>query len=737
MGELSRDELERALAPVREHFRSNRLTTNTVLAAHLRALGTQPRGVVWDKAKALVKQGHSFPQAAAEASGNQSDGSRPMFTARGTPRTDPTPSSRGRSRPATRAAAERPKVASEGPDATEHEQSPSDQLSWFPKRFREGDLDGHGARRLLGVPNASKAEVLVRETAQNSWDARLGGATPVNYELHLRPASDEQRQTLRERVFTGDDADLGLSAALEGDELWLLEVSDRGTTGLGGPVRNDIVIPPGVSTDFADFVFTIGAARDKHLGGGTYGFGKSISYLVSEPGTLLIWSRSREDDGLEDRLIGSAVGYPFDRQGVRYTGRHWWGVAVGAGPDRVEPLVGAPAKDLGSHLYSRGFGAEQTGTSLLIIAPQLDGDSREQEAENLARSVLWHLWPKLHPDDESAGRTHMTFSVKLDGEEVPIPDPSSHPVLVGHTVALDAVRAAQRNAEFDPPLPTSVEEIWCHNPKQLLGHLAFARYPVPWSEGRDHEEGVPIKGASRHVCLMRHEAELVVRYHEQAPLDTDGFQWAAVFKPVETVDDDFATAEPPAHDDWIPDMLPRRSATHVRVAKRRIREAVGAFLRPNMQRSTKSSPISAVAVGNALADLVGPLEGARATRTTRAGRSRSGTGRTGVSIEETRLGPRAGDMRTIGIRFRAESPNGEAVPVAPRVRIGLDDGSEADDGASRVLGWTEEEPDLESPQLITDETFNAPSDSDAWLVLEVAADLAVDVRLSRVATDAA
>ena len=80
---------------------------------------------------------------------------------------------------------------------------------------------------------------------------------------------------------------------------------------------------------------------------------------------------------------------------------------------------------------------------------------------------------------------------------------------------------------------------------------------------------------------MRHQAELVVRNFERQELDVEGFQWTGVFKPVADVDDSFALAEPPAHDDWVPQAIQDKSKrSEVRVALIRIREAADTYLSP-------------------------------------------------------------------------------------------------------------------------------------------------------------
>ena len=58
-------------------------------------------------------------------------------------------------------------------------------LGWFPKQFSPGDIDGVGAKRLLGTPNINPAWVLVREMGQNSWDAR-GTSPSIDFILNLR-----------------------------------------------------------------------------------------------------------------------------------------------------------------------------------------------------------------------------------------------------------------------------------------------------------------------------------------------------------------------------------------------------------------------------------------------------------------------------------------------------------------------------------------------------------------------
>ena len=562
---MDEDELRRALTPVHEYFSDREVNVDTVLAAYLRSYGLPVSGQPWEAAKRAMSQGAGFKEAVLSAASRPTIGIEPV-----------------------------PVAVNQLPTPFE-----GSSLGWFPKRFSPGDIDGVGAKRLLGTPNISPAWVLVREMGQNSWDAR-GTSPSIDFILNLRLLRGPVMEILRRRIFTGDPPKTGLAELLRHDEIWALEVSDRGTVGLGGPIRNDLAVDSGVDTDFIDLVFNIGAPRDAYLGGGTYGFGKTISYVASSVGTILIWSRCEGASGLEHRLIGSAIGDGFNMDGLRFTGRHWWGNAI-ASESRVEPAVGDLAEELGDAVFATRFYRDVTGTSILILDPQFGGDSPEKNVELLAKAVVWNLWPKLLA--EQSGHSRMNITVQLNGTSIALPSIEQHPVLSGHAQCLLAVRAAQAGA--DPAtLPlryqVNVEEIRLRRPVKLLGHLALTRYPVPSRTN-----------SPSHAITFMRQAELVVQYFERQELDVEGFQWAGVFKPVADVDDSFALAEPPAHDDWVPKAVQDKDRrTEVRVALTRIREAADRYLSPRKPSvATSEAPPSAAHVGDMLADLLGGLEG--------------------------------------------------------------------------------------------------------------------------------
>ena len=204
-------------------------------------------------------------------------------------------------------------------------------------------MGARATHRALGPHRLGFWELFLRETIQNSWDARISGEGPISFGIHAWTATPDQHAFLRDVILTDPPPQLGIPAVVNSDSLALLAVSDSGTWGLGGPTRADVdpASVPGGRTDFVDLVRNTGRRASKGLGGGTYGFGKAVLCQASAVSTMVIYSRTTLKGPQASRLIAMAIGNDeYQEQGVRYTGRHWWGVS---GDGIAEPVLGADA----------------------------------------------------------------------------------------------------------------------------------------------------------------------------------------------------------------------------------------------------------------------------------------------------------------------------------------------------------------------------------------------------------
>ncbi|MFE6970948.1 hypothetical protein [Isoptericola sp. NPDC057653] len=427
----------------------------------------------------------------------------------------------------------------------------------------EGAAAAEGIRSQLGRPALDLLTVLVREAAQNSWDARSGGID-VSFGLDLYTVSPAHAPTWRSLLLEGGprNSDIfPLRKALGQTSIRVLAVSDRGTKGLGGPTRADVVTDG--PRDFVTFVRNVGEPRDTRLGGGTYGFGKGIFFMLSQARTVLIHTRTLHEGRLQTRLVGSALAHSYTMQTLaggeaRYTGRHWWGRPV---DNVIEPLLDDEADDVAGRLGLRPFGHDETGTTVVVVDPEIDETlgSASDVGTYLAETIMWQLWPKMLPRHDRLPA--MSFRVTVDGQEYEIPDPvTTHPI----QMFVEAYRL------MNSPEARSIE---LGRPRRRLGVLGLhASLVLPWTPTRAAETAGFTKNLVHHVCLMR-SAELVVTYRPGIEPAAELKGYAGVFRVAETLDEVFARAEPPTHDAWNADSLSPDERRYVNGVFRRLREA--------------------------------------------------------------------------------------------------------------------------------------------------------------------
>jgi hypothetical protein len=456
-----------------------------------------------------------------------------------------------------------------------------------------GAIKAEGIKNQLGRPSLDRFVVLVREAAQNSWDAAEpshGG--PVHFSMDLQQLEPETasawQRVLGARV--PDEQSLGLRSALSSASLSILFISDRGTVGLGGPTRADEV-HEGEPHDYVAFALNVGDPRDTAFGGGTYGFGKAVFFLASTASTILVYTRCLDERGaIESRLVGCALGASFESDGRAYSGRHWFGLPAEA--EVVEPVIGEAADEIAGELGFPTFDGDDLGTTIAVVAPELDDRSPEDVARRLANSVLWHLWPKMV--DKGDGPA-MTFAVSHAGTPIDIADPATHPVLGEFVTAL---------RELDEIGETITYGAGSKPVGKILLRTTFA--PPPLIDDVGQEAG--FASGVRHCCLLR-APELVVEYRDGPPLPDDRVWYAGVFKVFTEHDETFARAEPPTHDSWSPEYLDDRDRSLVRVTLRKIEEKLRSHAAPRSAQEAGGAAHGLAAVSRMLGGLIAPAPG--------------------------------------------------------------------------------------------------------------------------------
>ncbi|MFI1740104.1 hypothetical protein [Streptomyces sioyaensis] len=462
---------------------------------------------------------------------------------------------------------------------------------WYAQPFRaDGGITANGLLGQLGRPSLSWLTLLVREAAQNSWDARRPDQSVVHFRLDLSTVGPGHAGAWR-RMFSHGSSNVGhrngiLRSLTQAAAIRYLAVSDRGTTGLAGPTRSDA----GRTTrrEWARFVLNSGD-RDgvsNASSGGTYGYGKSALFQLSKVGCVLVYTRFEDDDGrLRSRFIGIAIRESFWDGDTRYTGRHWWGLPE---QEHCEPLRDAQADAVARELGIPGFRSDETGTTLIVVDPDLtdpslpDSDTTQELSVSeagvfLADAVAWNLWPITLP--ERAER--MAVVVTANGVDVVVPDAESDATLAFFTSAYRKVAEG------------SGQQLSCGKPRMDLGWFTH-EYTYGASVTSPAARELGIEGAPHHVCLLR-SPELVVRYHSGPERSNPDSGYAAVFRVTDELDQTFARAEPPTHDAWEYQQLHGREATFVRTAGRRLKEQCDRLSGAQARRAVK---VGAYAMGS-------------------------------------------------------------------------------------------------------------------------------------------
>lgn len=553
-----------------------------------------------------------------------------------------------------------------------------------------GGFAGEGVRRLMGAPNLSPLATVIRESLQNSCDAVRDNRS-IHVMIRFRRLEGDALEALREffgQLPEDSPSRDGMQRVLSEVAPLVMEISDFGTAGLGGPTRADELPPEGIKPDFVNFIRNVGARRDTHQGGGTYGYGKTALYLASSCGMILVDSLTSVEGGEQRRLIGCHIGDAYAHGGTRCTGRHWWGASTGQ-EDFVEPLMDTAATTFADRLGIPDRSAGATGTTITILDPRF-GEEEINPTEVLGEIeeiVLWYFWPKMI--DMGAGPP-LSVTLGMDHDERAVRRPDDVAPL---DLFADAFRKIRSGAK-------DVRTVKSVRPAQVLGKLAIRRgFRNPRIRFSGADSCIP--HTSRHIAVMR-PAELVVRYYEGVSLPDEKQEWAGVFicdaKPV--VERAFSDAEPPAHDDWVPENLPKGPAkTWVNVAIREINNvaaAAGGVARPVSGATGDGPSLAKASIG--LARMLPELGAARIGR----GRGDGGAGRGGGSGSRSAGRIRVDDPNFVALRvgdegvealFEIRAINRTTAPAILQARPGLViDGSLTDETAApsgevRVLGW--------------------------------------------------
>lgn len=478
-------------------------------------------------------------------------------------------------------------------------------LSLYSQKYgADGGVDARSAENAIGRTSLDLWELVLRESLQNTWDARTKPNGPVTYSVNEFEMTVEQTQVLRTEVLSelppkGQITEL--HRHIFNRRIRVIVIADSGTRGLGGPIRGH-KSGSGERRDFVDFVRNLGRSTSKGMQGGTYGLGKGVLYKASQVGVCLVYSQTLHGGSVEPRFIGVSGGDgDYDDGGYRYTGRNWWGVPGEDGI--VDPLVGDDARDLALRLGVPIPGENETGTSIVVLAPDNRGyDAGESRVAAMADAALKWAWP--HAIDDGDG-PNIKFSFTADRTTLPATDPVASPEYREFALAYLEGRKLIRDRDYEGNWQTTFTKIDSKRPQRHLGLLVHRVGPSPLSTASELENTVALLRAPR----------MVVRYLPVAA-QPKGAPTYGVFIAAHDMDEMFAKSEPVTHDDWVYQQagVARNTGNPVKIALDRIRDTFKALAVEGVQSTSGVGSKGSSVVSSALGKLLSGFTGSGAER---------------------------------------------------------------------------------------------------------------------------
>ncbi|SDP57996.1 hypothetical protein SAMN04487914_11829 [Arthrobacter sp. ok909] len=598
-------------------------------------------------------------------------------------------------------------------------------LSLYRQQYgADGGLDARSADNAIGRTSLGLWDLVLRESLQNSWDARTAKNGRISFSVDEYEMSLEQTRILTQEVFgelPPHCKSTDLHKHIFDHRIRVLVISDTGTRGLGGPIRADVSGTSGERRDFVDFVRNLGRSTTKGLEGGTYGLGKGVLYRASQLGLCLIYSQAYHNGSIEPRLIAVSGGDgDYDDDDSRYTGRNWWGVPGADGI--VDPLTGSGARELAESLGMRIPMGDDTGTSIMVVAPDFAGvtNGRDRVAAIADAAMKW-AWP--HALDTGSG-PNVRFQFTADNGSVPGPEPLNHPVYREFASAYIEGRKRIMDPTYESNWQTTYTPIRSKRPNQGLGLLTYRISHTPVATGSELENS---------VALLR-DPRMVVKYLPVSA-QPNGVPVFGVFISTPEMNEKFAKSEPVTHDDWVYQQAAaaRNFPNPVRIALDKIRETFRVLSVQGAKAGSGVASKGASRVSAALGSLLSGFSGNGAEQQAVGSSEGLSTKRPRKAsirqLAESSLDLLDGEMvAKYGFAVTGGRPgNAVAVRVAARVVTesgGNEAASPAEAEMPRFIGWMSSNGLLSSEEVLT---VPVPSEDEITAVFTQPADAAIRV----------
>lgn len=410
--------------------------------------------------------------------------------------------------------------------------------SWCAPSTYQGTYNGFNDSGIatFTTDNTGYVNSLVRETIQNSLDAVLDKKKPVKVYFKLFdmpvekfPGKDQFVRMLEECLSENRDKE-GITKFFERaiqivqKPIKVFRISDYNTCGLSGA---DVSGRASYDTKWGSLVKCNGTPNQNSTAGGSYGIGKSVTFLCSDLRTVFYSS-------LDEKNVKSTVGVSrlisfqdLDNADMITTGT----VYFAKSRSELNAILSLPD-------FESGYMRKETGTDIYIMGMN-DTENLRME---LIRSVLYNFLVSIW---------NQQLVVVLDNEENDVISKDTLdkyvPLIVSQTDAeskwKEPIDALSNYYELLMSSPAS-------NPDVKVIPLCAEEYGKEYgfSDGDATLYLMKKKDANRHVLMTREKG---MRIFEQGHFPRS-IEFTGIFHITgEKMNREFRKMETPAHDKWV------------------------------------------------------------------------------------------------------------------------------------------------------------------------------------------
>jgi hypothetical protein len=441
--------------------------------------------------------------------------------------------------------------------------------SWYAPSTYQGTYNGLNDSGIVTFTTNDTGYInsLVRETIQNSLDAVLDKKKPVkvcfkSFDMPVEKFPDKNQfvRMLEECLSENRDKEdiasfFERAIQIAQKPVKVFRISDYNTCGLSGA---DVEGRASYNTKWGSLVKCNGTPNQNNTAGGSYGIGKSVTFLCSDLRTVFYSS-------LDEKNIKSTVGVArlISFQDLNHTDMMTTGsVYFAKSPTKINAILSLPD-------FEPGYVREETGTDIYIMG-MTDTENLRLE---LIRSVLYNFLVSIW---------NQQLVVILDNEENDIISKETLnkyvPLIVNQTDAENRWKESIDDLNNYYELLTSSPE---SNPDVKVIPLRAEEYGKEYgfSDGDATLYLLRRQDANRHVLMTREKG---MRIFEQNRLPRS-IDFTGIFCITgEKMNSEFRKMETPSHDKWVETSSPCRGNEK---KYRKMRKGLYSYIKKQIQNS--------------------------------------------------------------------------------------------------------------------------------------------------------